>query len=124
MAGLTAGMLLKEAGHKVTILEARNRLGGRVYTYRGFAGGMYGEFGAMRFPHQHRLGQYLINERFKLKTSPFPMYDEDTFIHLNGTRVRRSEFGAETFDYDLPGGRARARHRATSSRKRCSRSPR
>jgi monoamine oxidase len=104
MAGLTAGMLLKEAGHKVTILEARNRLGGRVYTYRGFAGGMYGEFGAMRFPHQHRLGQYLINERFKLRTTPFPMHDEDTFIHLNGTLVRREAFDAATFDYDLPEG--------------------
>jgi len=104
MSGLTAGMLLKEAGHRVTILEARNRLGGRVYTYRGFAGGMYGEFGAMRFPQQHRLGQHLINERFKLKTTPFPMYDEDTFIHLNGKLVRREEFDAESFDYSLPEG--------------------
>jgi monoamine oxidase len=104
MAGLTAGMLLKEAGHRVTILEARNRLGGRVYTYRGFAGGMYGEFGAMRFPQQHRLGQYLINERFKLRTTPFPMYDEDTFVYLNGKGVRRSAFDAETFDYSLPEG--------------------
>lgn len=104
MAGLTAGMLLKEAGHRVTLLEARNRLGGRVYTYRGFADGMYGEFGAMRFPHQHHLGQYLINDRFKLKTTPFPMYDEDTFIHLNGRLVRRSAFDAKTFDYHLPPG--------------------
>jgi monoamine oxidase len=102
MAGLTAGMLLKEAGHQVTILEARNRLGGRVYTYRGFAGGLYGEFGAMRFPKQHRLGQYLINERFGLKTTPFPMYDEDSFIHLNGRFVRRGDFDAMSFDYDLP----------------------
>jgi len=38
MAGLTAGLLLKEAGHDVTILEAQNRLGGRILTYRGFAG--------------------------------------------------------------------------------------
>ena len=30
IAGLTAGLLLKEAGHRVTILEARNRLGGRI----------------------------------------------------------------------------------------------
>ncbi len=104
MAGLTAGMLLKEAGHTVTILEARNRLGGRVYTYRGFAGGMYGEFGAMRFPKQHRLGQHLIHERFHLPTTPFPMYDEDTFIHLNGRLVRRSLFDAATFDYSLPDG--------------------
>jgi monoamine oxidase len=49
IAGLTAGMLLKEAGHEVTILEARNRLGGRIYTYRGFAGKMYGEFAAMAY---------------------------------------------------------------------------
>jgi monoamine oxidase len=104
MAGLTAGLLLKEAGHRVTILEAQNRLGGRVYTYRGFAGRMYGEFGAMRFPKQHHLGQHLIHERFGLKTTPFGMVDEDTFIYLNGRGVRRSAFGAESFDFDLPDG--------------------
>ena len=102
MAGLTTGLLLKEAGHRVTILEARDRLGGRVYTYRGFAGRMYGEFGAMRFPHRHVLAQQLINERFKLATQPFPMYDEDTFVFLDGKRVRRSEFTATSFDYGLP----------------------
>ena len=101
IAGLTAALLLKEAGHKVTIVEARNRLGGRIFTYRGFAGGMYGEVGAMRFPKQHLLGQYLINERFRLKTSPFPMYDEDTFIFLNGRAVRRSAFDAKSFAYHV-----------------------
>lgn len=55
MAGLTAAMLLKEAGHTVTILEAQNRLGGRVFTYYDLPGKMYGEFGAMRFPKGHRL---------------------------------------------------------------------
>jgi monoamine oxidase len=104
IAGLTAGMLLKEAGHKVTILEARNRLGGRIYTYRGFAGKMYGEFGAMRFPRQHRLAQYLIHERFKLPTKPFGMEDPDTFVYLQGRGVRRSEFTAGTFDMGLPDG--------------------
>src|SRR5262245_56421559 len=104
IAGLTAGMLLKEAGHKVTILEARNRLGGRIYTYRGFAGKMYGEFGAMRFPRQHRLGQHLIHERFKLPTQPFGMEDQDTFVYLQGRGVRRSEFTAGSFDVGLPEG--------------------
>ena len=104
IAGLTAGMLLKEAGHKVTILEARNRLGGRIYTYRGFAGKMYGEFGAMRFPRQHHLAQHLIHERFNLPTKPFGMEDQDTFIYLQGKAVRRSEFTADTFAFDLPPG--------------------
>ncbi len=102
MAGLTAGLLLQEAGHKVTILEAQNRLGGRVYTYRGFAGNMYGEFGAMRFPRQHKLAQFLIHDRFKLATRPFPMLDEDTFIYVNGTRLRRSEFHPDKIDFNLP----------------------
>jgi monoamine oxidase len=104
IAGLTAGMLLKEAGHKVTLLEARNRLGGRIYTYRGFAGKMYGEFGAMRFPRQHKLGQHLIHDRFKLPTKPFGMDDQDTFIYLQGKTVRRSEFTGESFDVSLPPG--------------------
>ncbi|GAA1465249.1 flavin monoamine oxidase family protein [Microbacterium thalassium] len=102
IAGLTAGMMLHEAGHDVTLLEARNRLGGRIYTYRGFAGGMYGEFGAMRFPRGHRLAQHLITERFRLATSPFPMYDGNTFIFLNGTRVRRGDFARDSFEFGLP----------------------
>jgi monoamine oxidase len=97
IAGLVSGMLLKEAGHEVVLLEARNRLGGRIYTYRGFAGGMYGEFGAMRFPKQHKLAAYLINDRFKLRTRIFPMFDADTFIYLNGSGVRRSTFNASSF---------------------------
>jgi monoamine oxidase len=101
IAGLTAGMLLKEAGHTVTILEARNRLGGRIYTYRGFAGKMYGEFGAMRFPRQHHLAQHLIHERFKLATEPFGMDDQDTFVYLQGRGMRRSEFTGASFETGL-----------------------
>jgi monoamine oxidase len=101
IAGLAAGLLLKEAGHEVTILEGQNRLGGRILTYRGFAGDMYGEFGAMRFPLQHPLVQWLINDKFKLATRPFPMYDADTFIYLQGKGVRRSEFSADLFNFDL-----------------------
>lgn len=101
MAGLTAGLLLKEAGHEVTILEGQNRLGGRILTYRGFAGAMYGEFGAMRFPEQHPMVQWLIKDKFQLSTRPFPMYDKDTFIYLQGKALRRSEFSVDQFDLKL-----------------------
>lgn len=104
IAGLTAGLLLKEAGHRVTLLEARNRLGGRIYTYHGFAGRMYGEIGAMRFPRQHHLGQHLIHERFKLATTPFGMEDEDTLIHLNGVAQRRKDFDPVKAGFELPEG--------------------
>lgn len=102
IAGLTAGLLLQEAGHRVTILEAQNRLGGRILTCRDFPGGMYAELGAMRFPLQHTLAQHLIQERFGLEVKPFPMHDADTFIFLQGRVVRRSEFDAALFDFDLP----------------------
>ncbi len=30
------------------------------------------------------------------------MYDEDTFVVLDGKKVRRSEFSASSFDFGLP----------------------
>lgn len=56
MAGLVAGSLLKESGHKITILEANDRIGGRVYTMRSpFSKGLYFNAGPMRIPHIHSL---------------------------------------------------------------------
>src|SRR6185295_5899939 len=56
LAGLSAGYELTEAGHDVTILEARTRAGGRVYTVREpFSDGMYAEAGAARIPTEHNL---------------------------------------------------------------------
>ncbi|MBD0335684.1 MAG: flavin monoamine oxidase family protein [Cyanobacteria bacterium Co-bin13] len=46
LAGLVAAYELKKQGHQVTVLEARDRVGGRVYTLReGFANGQYAEAG-------------------------------------------------------------------------------
>ena len=45
MAGLTAAHDLKVAGESVVVLEARNRIGGRLYTNHDFAG-IPVEFGA------------------------------------------------------------------------------
>lgn len=48
LAGLAAAYELTETGHDVTVLEARNRAGGRVFTLRApFADGLHAEAGAM-----------------------------------------------------------------------------
>ena len=53
-SGLTAADLLSKAGHKVKVLEASSRVGGRIQTYRDLANGWQAELGAMRIPRQHR----------------------------------------------------------------------
>jgi monoamine oxidase len=56
MAGLVSASLLKQAGHDVTILEASERMGGRIYTLRAdFRDEQYLEAGAMRIPNTHLL---------------------------------------------------------------------
>ena len=68
MAGLVAAYELRRAGWDVTVLEARDRIGGRVWTVRGgdrivqtgrpdqlcsFDEGLYFNAGAARIPHVH-----------------------------------------------------------------------
>jgi len=46
LAGLTCARRLEQLGFRVTVLEARDRVGGRVLTFREFDGGRYAEAGA------------------------------------------------------------------------------
>src|SRR5687768_18437767 len=56
MAGLAAGYELSKLGHDITILEARTRPGGRVFTLREpYADGLYAEAGAARIRDNHHL---------------------------------------------------------------------
>lgn len=70
IAGLVSAYELQRAGYRVTVLEARNRIGGRVWTVRGgdrithigrpgqiaaFDKGLYFNAGAARIPSSHRV---------------------------------------------------------------------
>ncbi len=86
MAGLAAAYELARAGHDPVILEAQNRVGGRVYTLRKFAPGLYAEAGAMRIPRVHDLTLGYI-EHFGLEMRPFLMGNPKGLVHVGGRRM-------------------------------------
>ncbi len=95
LAGLSAGYELKRAGHTPIILEAQQRIGGRVYTLRDpFTEGLYAEVGAMRIPRAHSLTMAYI-EKFGLKTNDFTMDNLNAYYYLGGKKMRASEAHAD-----------------------------
>ncbi|NXT87544.1 OXLA oxidase, partial [Anhinga rufa] len=90
ISGLTAAKLLRDAGHRVTILETSNRVGGRIRTYRPEGQNWYVELGPMRLPRKHRLVREFIRQ-FGLKLNPFIQTTDNTWYFVNGIRARTEE---------------------------------
>ena len=70
MAGLVTAYELKKLGHNVTVLEAQDRVGGRVLTLRNFSEGHWADAGAARISRGHDLTHRYIKE-FGLDLMPF-----------------------------------------------------
>ncbi len=95
MAGLVAASELLRAGHDPVLLEAQQRVGGRVLTLREpFAPGLWAEAGAMRIPRSHRLTMALI-DRFGLATRPFTMDNPQAYCCFCGNKVRLADLPAD-----------------------------
>jgi monoamine oxidase len=112
IAGLVAAWELTRAGWDVTVLEARERIGGRVWTVRGgdrvvqigrpdqlcqYSEGLYLNAGPARIPHHHHaiLG---YAKRFGVAME----------VMVNSNRAARSEFNGRIFTnrqltYDVRG---------------------
>jgi monoamine oxidase len=70
LSGLCAAYLLQQASQRVTVLEARNRTGGRILTLRdGFADGLHADAGAGRIADTHHRTLAWV-EQFGLALEP------------------------------------------------------
>ena len=91
LAGLAAAYRLREAGKRVTVLEARDVPGGRVRTARApFDDGLYGELGAARIPDTHSFVVDWVN-RFGLSLVPFGPVPASALLVMDGMRAHADD---------------------------------
>lgn len=99
VAGLSAAKALKEAGEDVRVLEAKDRLGGRAYTDRTFAG-VPVELGA-EFIHGEQAATWELVRDLGLKTVAWDKLDDSLVRLENGAWLSMREARARYPDFEL-----------------------
>jgi len=110
LAGLAAAYELAKAGHRVTILEGSNRIGGRIHTVRAgdeivlndgsvqhcnyVDDGRFFEAGAMRISHVHQTLLGYLRE-FRVPLQAFTDYNSASYLYTDGgpTAGTRLKYG-------------------------------
>ena len=93
LSGLAAAMLLEERGLDVTVLEARDRLGGRVHTLDDVPGSPEGG-GPVIIKSYERLIK--LAEAVGAPMGPGPGFEPTMLIHVNGVSVPADQWAASS----------------------------
>jgi monoamine oxidase len=101
LAGLAAAWELREAGHEVTVLEARTHPGGRVLTLRApFAEGLYAEAGAVAFSASYTQANRYIDV-LGLERADWAVPDLKPLYYLKGRRFSIGPGDQPDWPYEL-----------------------
>ena len=101
LAGLVAAYELAQAGHQVTVLEARTRAGGRVHTLREpFSDGLYAEAGAIDIADTHDFTLKYV-KLFALPLDPVPPSNVLSLYYIRGKRLKLLEDAPIEWPLDL-----------------------
>ncbi|KAG8988954.1 hypothetical protein FRB90_002474 [Tulasnella sp. 427] len=114
VGGLYAAMMLESVGVPYEVLEARDRVGGRLFTYKFEDSDTYDYFdvGAMRFPRTDAMnrtfqlfeGKMLNSDGFSLqdKLIPYNFDNDNAFACYNGQPpIRRRDLKLKSSDFEF-----------------------